>query len=166
MSWIFTPITVAAGKTKADPTEVRLRLVVGRVRKLVVFMPATTNTHEAGIRVAAPRGPIFPTRAHGSDDWIYSYKFGYKEVFEMQVDLEEVAPVHLFVQGHNSDNANFLAQIGIYIEPWHTDVEKVLHQIKVGIEAMKRASAIPDLEKQFRCILKFLFGGNDDERSD
>jgi len=163
MSWIFTPIEVDAGKTKADPTEVRLQLVVGKVRKLVVFMPATTATHDAGIRLVCPRGPVFPTRAQGSDDWIYSYKFGYKEVFDMQLDLEEVAPVHIFVHGHNSDENAFLAQVGIFVEPWHTDVERVLHQIKVAIQAIKLASAMPDLEKQFRRIIKFLFGGEKDE---
>ena len=164
MSWIFTPIEIANGITKADPEKVKLELVTGRVRKVAVFMPATTTDNLVGVRINSPKGLIFPTLTKGSDDWIYSYTGFYHQLFETRIDLEEVSPVRMIVEGFNSEAAaTKIPQVGIYVEPYQSEVEVALHKLLVSIEAMKRLSIMPDLEKDIRRLITFLLGGTEDD---
>ena len=163
MSWIFTPITIPASTTKATPTQVNMELVTGQIRQVAVFMPATTNDHQAGVRITAPQGLVFPTRANGSDDWLYSYTVFYKEVFITRLDLGFVAPVQVTIEGHNSDSVQKIAQVGVYIEPYQTEVEIMLRNINAAIAALKQASQSPEFVKQIDLFISLLTGGVKDE---
>lgn len=161
MPWIFSTKTVAITATKSAPDTVDLVLPTGSVKAVSIIMPSTTNDHQAGVRINSPQGLIFPTRAEGSDDWIYSYSTFYKEVFHTVIDLGEVAPVYAKLEAFNTDSATVKVQVGIYIEPFHSEVERMLHGIKVAVEAMKRTEKQPDIEKQVRRLANILFGGGD-----
>ena len=117
--------------------------------------------YEAGVRINSPQGLIFPTRAEGSDDWIYSYSVFYKEVFNTVVDLGAVAPVYATLEAFNTDSSTIKVQVGIYIEPFHSEVERMLHTLKVAVEALKQTDKQPDIEKQLRRLATILFGGGE-----
>lgn len=161
MPWIFTPISVPANTPVSSPVQVTMDLMTGQVRAVAVYMPGTTNNHEAGARINAPKAQVFPTPVSGSDVWIYSYTSFYNEVFETHLDLEEVSPVRVIAEAFNTDSSAIKVQVGVYVVPFHTEEEIALRRILANIEAMRRVSNMPDVEKQIKRIASILIGGEE-----
>jgi hypothetical protein len=167
MSWIWTPITIADGVEKDDPTKVDITAAVGRIRGFAVAMPLTTAGQDAGIRVLAADRRLFPGMAEGADQWLHVQKFAFNQVYEDAIMLQEVAPVLISVQGYNKSGGSIAAQVGVRLEPSAVVTEQFTATIASALVALVEVTQWPDLERQLRRLWTFVNqfkGGNDNER--
>ncbi len=165
MSWIWTPITIADGVEKDDPTKVDITAAIGRIRGFAFIVPSTTAGQDAGVRVLASDRRLFPGMAEGADQWLYVQKFVFNQVYEDAVTLQEVAPVLLSIQGYNKSGGEITAQVGIRLEPAGAVADQFQATISSALSALVEVMSWPDVERQIRRLWTVVkkFSGGDNE---
>ena len=160
MSWIWTPITIADGVEKDDPTKVNITAAVGRIRGFAFLLPNTAAGLDAGVRILAADRRLFPGMAEGADQWLYVLMapgppLCLNQVYEDEISLQEVAPVLISVQGFNKSGGEITGQVGVRLEPAGADVENFTAKIAAALGALVEVTQWPEIERQLRRLWNF-----------
>lgn len=156
MGWYFLSKDITNGVAKADAETQTIKIPKGSIRALFLNLEATTNASEAGVRLTTPKSTIFPKMGEDSDEWFMMSTVPIIKQFEEVINLEKVAPVTLTLEGFNTDSAARFAQIGVYVDPWESDIERIIARAAEVLDAISVTITQPDIEKQLRRLWEIL----------